>query len=157
MRARHLRAPLTLAAALCSAVAFAQSPDVPIVAGVNIVLAVANATSSDKAPAVRLAAMYALQRAGQVQTHLMAAALADPEEVTQATEYLLELGRPAVPGIIEALKVAIEPAHRTVLAQLIGYLGGPEHRTVLEPMVSERDARVRRAATVALERIQRGS
>jgi len=47
----HLRAPLILAVVSYAAVAFAQSPEVPIVAGVNIVLAVANATSSDQAPA----------------------------------------------------------------------------------------------------------
>ena len=44
-------APFALAAVLGAAFTSAQSPDIPIVPGVNVVLAVANATSSDKAPA----------------------------------------------------------------------------------------------------------
>lgn len=43
-------APLTLAMVLCAAVASAQSPDIPIVPGLNIVLAVANTPSSTNAP-----------------------------------------------------------------------------------------------------------
>jgi outer membrane protein OmpA-like peptidoglycan-associated protein len=52
------RAGLTLAALLGTALASAQPPDIPIVAGVNIVLAVANATASDNAPAGTLQGDY---------------------------------------------------------------------------------------------------
>ena len=111
--------------------------------------------ASEKAPSVRLAAMYALQLMGQVQTHLIAAATADPAQAAQASEYLLEIGRPAMPGVAEALKVATDAAHKTILAQLSGYLGGPDDRGIVEPLLQDRDSRVRRAAVVALERIQR--
>ena len=45
-----LGAPFTLAALLSGAFAYAEPPDVPIVPGVNVVLAVSNATASDQAP-----------------------------------------------------------------------------------------------------------
>lgn len=46
-----LRASFTVASVLCAAISSAQSNDIPIVAGVNVVLAVENGTSSDGAPA----------------------------------------------------------------------------------------------------------
>jgi HEAT repeat protein len=113
--------------------------------------------ASEKAPSVRLAAMFALQLLGQVQTHLIAAAAAEAAQAAQASDYLFDIGRPAMPGITEALKVAVEPGHKVVLAQLVGYLGSADDRLLVEPLVKDRDSRVRRAATVALERIQRGS
>jgi len=45
-----LRALLSLAVVLCGAFASAQSSDIPIIPGLNIVLAVENATSSERAP-----------------------------------------------------------------------------------------------------------
>jgi HEAT repeat protein len=104
---------------------------------------------------VRLAAMYALQRLGQTQTHLIASAIADEALAMQAADYLIEIGQPAMPGVVEALKVAVTPAHKTALAQLVGLIGTPADRSHVEPLLQDRDARVRRAATVAIERIQR--
>ena len=46
-----LRVPLPLALVLCAAFASAQTPDIPIVAGLNVVLAVANGVPSDNGPA----------------------------------------------------------------------------------------------------------
>jgi HEAT repeat protein len=112
------------------------------------------ATSGEPHP-VRVAAMYALQLLGQTQTHLIASALADDAVAAQAAEYLLALGPTALPGIAEAIKVAHAPGHRTRLAQLVGRLGAPADRGLVEPLVQDRDARVRRAATVAIERLQR--
>lgn len=112
-------------------------------------------STSGEPHAVRVAAMYALQLLGQTQTHLIASALADDTVATQGAEYLLALGPTALPGIAEALKVARTPGHRTLLAQLVGHLGTPADRGLVEPLVQERDARVRRAATVAIERLQR--
>ena len=45
------RAPLPLAVVLCAAFVSAQTPDIPIVAGLNIVLAVANGIPSQNGPA----------------------------------------------------------------------------------------------------------
>ena len=47
----QIRALFTLAGVACAAFVSAQSPDIPIVSDLNIVLAVANATASDKGPA----------------------------------------------------------------------------------------------------------
>ena len=111
--------------------------------------------ASEKVPSVRLAAMYALQLFGQTQTHLLASAIADDAQAMQAVEYLLQIGNTAMPGIAEALKVAVAPAHKITLVQLIGCLGMSTDQALVEPFVKDRDARLRRAATVAIERIQR--
>jgi outer membrane protein OmpA-like peptidoglycan-associated protein len=47
----RLRAPLTLAVVLCATSASAQSPEIPIIPDLNIVLAVSNSTSSAGGPA----------------------------------------------------------------------------------------------------------
>jgi HEAT repeat protein len=112
--------------------------------------------ASDPTPAVRLAAQYALQLLGQTQTHLIASAIADGDLAPQAVDYLLEIGPPALPGVVEALKVATDTRHRTTLVQLVGWIGTMVDRALLEPLVTDREERVRRAATVAIERIQRG-
>jgi cellulose synthase operon protein C len=111
--------------------------------------------ASEKAPAVRLAAMFSLQLFGQTQTHVIASAIADDTQARQATDYLLDIGPSAMPGIVEAVKVAVAPDHKAILAQLIGYLGSEADRALLEPLTKDRDMRVRRAATVALERLTR--
>jgi HEAT repeat protein len=111
--------------------------------------------ASEKAPAVRLAAMFSLQLFGQTQTHLIASAIADDTQARQAVDYLLEIGPSAMPGIVEAVKVAVTPEHKATLAQLVGYLGSEADRAWLEPLTKDRDTRVRRAATVALERLTR--
>jgi cellulose synthase operon protein C len=111
--------------------------------------------ASEKASAVRLAAMFSLQLFGQTQTHLIASAIADDTQARQAVDYLLEIGPSAMPGIVEAVKVAVTPEHKATLAQLVGYLGGEADRALLEPLTKDRDTRVRRAATVALERLTR--
>jgi hypothetical protein len=61
-----------------------------------------------------------------------------------------------MPGVIEALKVATDARHRATLVQLVGCIGTMADRALLEPLVIDREDRVRRAATVAIERIQRG-
>jgi HEAT repeat protein len=113
--------------------------------------------ASDPTPAVRLAALDALQRLGQTQTHLIASAIADGDLAPQAVDYLLDIGPPAMPGVVEALKVATDTRHRATLVQLVGYIGTMADRALLEPLLTDREERVRRAATVAIERIQRGS
>jgi HEAT repeat protein len=112
--------------------------------------------ASEPTASVRLAALYALQLLGQTQTHLIGSAIADSDVAPQAAEYLLDIGQPAMPGVIEALKVATDARHRATLVQLVGCIGTMADRALLEPLVIDREDRVRRAATVAIERIQRG-
>ena len=81
--------------------------------------------------------------------------LADESRATQAREYLFELGPDAVPGIHEALKVAVESRHRADLVQAIGYLGGSNDVTALQAMLQDRDQRIQRAAQEAVTRLKR--
>jgi HEAT repeat protein len=110
---------------------------------------------ADKAPEVRLAAAFALQQLGQTQTHVMASMLFLPTLRTQASEYLFEIGPPAVPGLQSALAVAKDPRPRADLIQAIGYLGTSEDLPIVEPFLQDRDARVVRAATNAVVRLKR--
>lgn len=110
---------------------------------------------TDPSNEVRLAAAYALQRLGQVQTHVIAAMLVLKDEGAQARDYLLELGPDAVPGIQSALKVASDSRHRADLVQLWGRLGAPSDIAAIEPLLSDRDERVVRAATNAIQRLKR--
>jgi HEAT repeat protein len=109
---------------------------------------------TDRSPAVRLAARFALELLGQTQTHLLAAA-AVGDTAEQAHEYLFEIGRRAVPGIQAALEVATDPRHQAGLAQLVGYLGGRGDIVIVEPLLTSGEERVRWAATAAIERLQR--
>ena len=110
---------------------------------------------SDKSDAVRLAAAFALQKLGQTQTHVIASMLVLPRERGQARDYLLEIGRPALPGIESALKVATDGRHRADLVRMIGFVGTRDDRAMVEGLQQDRDERVRRAAATASARLQR--
>jgi HEAT repeat protein len=109
---------------------------------------------TDRAPAVRLAAAFALNATGRVETHTIASMLALSDVAAQARDYLLEIGRPAVAGIQSALKVATDGRHRADLVQLVGYIGGAEDIGLLEPLAAEKDERVRRAVAHAIARLK---
>lgn len=116
---------------------------------------VRTAFKSEKSDVGRLAAAFALQILGDTQTHTIASMLVLREVNEQARDYLFEIGPPAVPGILEALKVATDPRHRADLLQLIGYLGTSAETSVVERSVADKDERVRRAAAVAMQRLRR--
>jgi HEAT repeat protein len=111
--------------------------------------------TSDRAPSVRLAAAFALNAIGQPQTHTIASMLIVEDVAIQAREYLLEIGRAAVPGIQAVLKVATDSRHRADLIQLVGYVGTSEDIGIIEPMAADKDERVRRAASHAILRLRR--
>jgi HEAT repeat protein len=112
---------------------------------------------TDKSDEVRLAAAFGLQKLGQVQSHVIAWMLPLPQQGVQAQEYLLELGPSAVPGIQSALKTATDVRHRAGLVQMIGAVGTADDIASIEPLLKDRDERVRRAATQAIARLHRGS
>ena len=111
--------------------------------------------TGDRVPAVRLAAAFALHRLGRSRSQEIAAMLADDERAVQAREYLFELGRDAVPGINEALKIAVLSRHRADLVQAIGYLGSSADLSAVEPLLRDPDERVQRAANAAVIRLKR--
>ena len=117
--------------------------------------AIEQAFNTDKSAEVRLAAAFALQQLGTVQSHVIASNVVVESVTMQAREYLLELGRDAVPGIEQALKVATNAEHRADLVQIVGYVGTQDDLPIVEPFLKDRDPRVIRAATNAILRLRR--
>jgi HEAT repeat protein len=109
----------------------------------------------DRSPEVRLAAAFALQNLGEVQTHVIASNLALPELREQARQYLFEIGHEAIPGVESALKVATDSQHRADLIQTVGFLGTKDDLALVEPFLKDKDPRVARAATNAVFRLRR--
>ncbi len=110
---------------------------------------------TERANDARLAAAFALQLLGQTQSHVVASMLALDEVNAQARDDLFELGAPAVPGVLQALKVATDSRYRADLVQAIGYIGGKGDVASIEPLLRDPDARVQRAAAQAVTRLQR--
>ena len=81
--------------------------------------------------------------------------LAEPAQAGQARDYLFEIGREAVPGVHQALKTSVESRHRADLVQMIGYLGGAEDLSMIQPLLADVDERVQRAAGAAVVRLKR--
>jgi HEAT repeat protein len=104
--------------------------------------AVKQILAKDKSNEVRLAAHFALNSLGEVQTHYLAAAMVLRDVGFVARDYLLEIGRPAVPGIESALKVAKDARHRADLVQLVGFIGGREDVAIVRPFLQDRNKRV---------------
>ena len=92
---------------------------------------------------------------GRSQAHIIAANLVVEEVSAQARDYLLEIGRAAVPALQATLKVATDGRHRADLVQLVGYVGTADDIGVIEPLAGDRDERVRRAVTAAVQRLRR--
>jgi hypothetical protein len=104
--------------------------------------AVKQILAKDKSNAVRLAAHFALNALGEVQTHYLAAAMVLRDIGPDARDYLLEIGRPAVPGIQSALKVAKDARHRADLVQLVGFIGARDDVAIVRPFLQDRNKRV---------------
>jgi HEAT repeat protein len=117
--------------------------------------AIEQLATTDRAPAVRLAANFARHRLGRTHTQDIAMMLADPAQAGQARDYLFEIGREAVPGVHQALKTSVESRHRADLVQVIGYLGGAEDLAGIQTLLSDPDERVQRAANAAVMRLRR--
>jgi HEAT repeat protein len=117
--------------------------------------ALENMLKTDRADEARLAAAFALQLLGQTQSHIVASLLAIDRTRDQARDDLFELGAPAVPGVLQALKVATDSRSRADLVQVIGYIGGGADIASIEPLLRDPDERVQRAATQAVARLRR--
>jgi HEAT repeat protein len=116
--------------------------------------AVSGLRQSDRSAEVRLAAAFAVHRLGEVQSHVIASQVTDRDVGIQAREYLLELGTGAVPGVRSALEAATGARLRADLAHALGFIGTAEEVSLLEPLLTDRDERITRAAANAITRIQ---
>jgi HEAT repeat protein len=110
---------------------------------------------TDRSNAVRLAAHFALQQLGEVHSHSLAGAMALRDLGGDARDYLLEIGRPAIPGVQSALKVATDAQHRADLIQLVGFIGGADDVALVRPFLKDRNERVVRAADNTIVRLTR--
>ena len=111
--------------------------------------------ASDRAPSARLAATFAVGMIGETQSHVLAAALAVPDEAPQAAAYVIEIGAPAIPGVQSAMGVAADPRLRADLVHLLGYIGTRDTVALLQPLRQDKDERVSRAAADAIARLSR--
>jgi HEAT repeat protein len=109
----------------------------------------------DRSNEVRLAAHFALNALGDVQTHTLAAAMVLRDIGPIARDYLFEIGRDAIPGIESALKVAKDTRHRADLVQLVGFLGTSENVGMVKPFLNDRQERVVRAADNTILRLNK--
>jgi HEAT repeat protein len=119
--------------------------------------AMTTAAQTDKDASVRLAASFALQRIGETQSHVIASRVGARDVGLQAREYLFELGHDALPGVQAALQAATDTDTRVYLLQMAGYLGTADDVRIVEPFLTNRDARVVRAATEAVVRLRQTS
>jgi HEAT repeat protein len=119
--------------------------------------AIEAAAKTDKNPSVRLAAAFALQRIGETQSHIIASLAGADDVGLQAREYLFELGHDALPGVQAALQAVTDTNTRIDLLQMAGYLGTADDVRVVEPFLTNRDARVVRAATEAIVRLRQAN
>jgi HEAT repeat protein len=109
--------------------------------------------TNDSSASVRVAAAFAVDRLGEPQSHIVAAAMASPATNAQARDYLLELGETAVPGIRSALGAAADPDNRADLLHVLGYIGGRDAAAIIEPYATDKNERVQRAAANAIRRL----
>ncbi len=112
--------------------------------------------TSDRAPAVRLAAAFALHRLGRspVSGDRVRARRRRAHRPRRASTCSSWAPRPC-PAVQEALKVAVLSRHRADLIQAIGYLGSAADLPMVQPLLRDPDERVQRAANAAVIRLER--
>jgi HEAT repeat protein len=117
------------------------------------ITALAAATAGERHASVRLARAFALERADAAGLGDLVRGLDSAREADLAMAYIVEVGRPAVPGLSTLLK-SPEARVRERIAQLLGLIGGDAARTALEPTTKDPDPEVARAAERGLARIR---
>lgn len=115
--------------------------------------ALAYGVSTDDAEPVRAAMAFALVRLGQNYLGRLADGLDRPGLVQQVSDYLLELGPPAAPGLRAHLQDPSDDIRKNT-ARVLGAIGGTQSLPLLQPLLVDRDKQVVQAATRAIERIK---
>jgi len=109
----------------------------------------------ERAPAVQLAYMFALQTLGRDYLQHIVAALGDNDSAGQAAEYLVELGPSAAGALVSQLS-SRDADMRVRAAGILGLIGGPDVLPALEAARQDRDPAVAAAAEAAVARIKAG-
>jgi HEAT repeat protein len=115
--------------------------------------AIEKVSVTDEAPTVRVAAFFAMQKLGRNSAGRIADAVGSPKLLTQAQEYLIELGPPIVPTIVPRLQ---EPDAdvREAMADVLGVIGDAAVIPPLQSALKDRDPSVGAAAKRAIAKIQ---
>ena len=111
-----------------------------------------SAVSTDSSAMVRAAFAFALQRLGGNFIARLTNSLDSDKLAPQVAGYFLELGPPAAGELAVHLQDPSE-AIRGNVATILGAIGGPAERALLQPLLQDRSTEVRRAAERAIERI----
>lgn len=109
--------------------------------------------ANDRSGMVRAAMAFALVKLGRDYAPHLMTLLDDDKAVPQVAEYLIELGPPVVPELLNRLKDPKE-AVRGNAALILGAVGTKEHVPALGMLAGDREQDVRRAAERAIERIK---
>jgi HEAT repeat protein len=115
--------------------------------------ALAASTAGERDSTVRLARAFALERGGGSGLGDLVRGLGSPRDADLAMAYIVEIGRPAVPGLAMLLKDP-DARVRERIAQTLGLIGGDAARSALEPTTKDPDVAVARAAERGIARIR---
>lgn len=108
---------------------------------------------NDPSEMVRAAMAFALQRLGRDYVPRLVELMKSAKTAPQIGEYLIELGPPIAPALVTHLQDPIASI-RGNAALVLGAIGGAEALTALEPLSTDPDRDVARAASRAIERIK---
>jgi HEAT repeat protein len=115
--------------------------------------ALASVSAAERDASVRLARAFALERGGGAGLADLVRALGSSRDADLAMAYIVEIGRPVVPGLATLLKDP-DARIRERIAQTLGLIGGDEARAALEPTTKDPDVSVARAAERGIARIR---
>lgn len=109
--------------------------------------------AGDESPAVRLAALFALQKLGRNYAGRIADMMGSPKLLLQGQDYLVELGPSLTPTILPRLQ---EPDAdvREAIADVLGMIGNAAVLPSLQAALKDRDPSVAAAARRAIAKIQ---
>jgi HEAT repeat protein len=108
---------------------------------------------NDPSEMVRAAMAFALQRLGRDYVPRLVELMKSAKTAPQIGEYLIELGPPIAPALVTHLQDPIASI-RGNAALVLGAIGGSDALTALEPLSTDPDRDVARAASRAIERIK---
>jgi HEAT repeat protein len=109
--------------------------------------------TADESEMVRVAMAFALAKLGRNYVTRIVDAMDSPKMVTQAQEYLIELG-PSIQKDLFARLLESQPSIRGGVAEVLGVIGGEDTLPHLQPLTQDRDPDVAAAAKRAIARIK---
>ena len=111
------------------------------------------AIGTESSEMVRVAMAFALQMLGRNYIPRLVESVDSEKLAPQVAGYLIELGAPVADSLVPHLRDP-DPAIRGNVALMLGAIGSAAHVPVIQPLVTDRDRDVVRAATRAIERIK---